>query len=342
MTTLVLAPNWLGDAVMALPSIADIRRHPDTDRLVVAARPGVAGLLTLVPGIDASVTLDCAGIASIGRFAADARTLRETGADVAILLPNAIHAALLTARAGIPRRAGYSRDLRRLLLTQAVAPPPRPVHQIDEYRHLVRALGYANGPREPYIEASATVEQEGRRLLAAAGWNPEHRLIGFGPGAAYGGAKRWPADRYAAVIASLIGSPRAACVLLGSDADRPAACAIEAELGRIGVRAASAPVIDLTGQTSLAQLAGVLVCCASFVSNDSGAMHLAAALGVPVVAVFGPTDDRGTAPVGRSKTTMLTAPAWCRPCMLRECPLDHRCMTGIGADRVLNAIGQDL
>jgi len=340
MTVLVFSPNWLGDAVMALPAVADIRRHEATGRLIVAARPGVAGLWQIAPGVDEVVVVPRArGAARWRMLGENAETLRRAGADAAILLPNSLQTALTARRAAIRERWGFRRGLRGWLLTRAIARPRGLVHQTDYYRHLVAALGIANGSRVPALTVPAALVEGARGMLAAAGWTPGTRLLGIAPGAAYGGAKRWPPARFAAVAAQLAGAHGLQPVLVGSEADRAATCAIEAELGKID-RADSRPrAITLAGRTDIPHLAGVLALCVAFVSNDSGAMHLAAAVGTPVVALFGPTDERVTAPVA-ARARVLTAGAWCRPCLLRECPLDHRCMNGIDAGTVAAAAGE--
>jgi heptosyltransferase-2 len=340
MTVLVFAPNWLGDAVMALPAVADLRRYAGAGSLVVAARPSVAGLFHVVPGVNDVVAVTGArGRARWGALGASVRTVEQVHADVAVLLPNSFHTALVARRAGIPERWGYRRNLRGWLLSRAVPRPRAAVHQVDDYRHLVAALGIENGPRMPRLEAPRDAVEAARRMVAESGWTPGTPLVGIAPGAAYGGAKRWLPDRFARVIAGLARSRGAAAVLVGSEADGPAAWAIERELDKIVEADARPATINLVGRTDLPRFMGVLALCAVFVSNDSGAMHLAAALGVPVVALFGPTDDRATAPVA-ARATVLTSPAWCRPCLLRECPLDHRCMTGIEADAVIRAAGE--
>jgi heptosyltransferase-2 len=340
MTVLVFSPNWLGDAVMALPAVADIRRQSTTRRLIVAARPSVAGLWTIVPGVDDVVVIErAAGSARWRMIGQNAGALRRTGPDAAVLLPNSLQTALSARRAGIPERWGYRRNLRGWLLTRAVPRPRGVVHQADYYRRLVAALGFPNGPRVPTLDVPAAVVAGAREVLSAAGWTPGTRLLGIAPGAAYGGAKRWPPDRFAAVAAELARTHGLAPVLVGSDADRAAACAIDTELGKIERTGDRPPAINLAGRTDIPRLAGVLALCAAFVSNDSGAMHLAAAVGTPVVALFGPTDERVTAPVA-GRVRVLTASAWCRPCLLRECPLDHRCMNGIDADAAVRAVGE--
>jgi heptosyltransferase-2 len=342
MTVLVFSPNWLGDAVMALPTVADLRRHASAGRLVVAARPSVAELWRVVPGVDEVVTVAGArGAARWGALEANVRTVRQVHADVAVLLPNSLQTALVARRAGIPERWGYRRNLRRWLLSRAVPHPRAAVHQADDYRHLVAALGIENGPRTPSLEAPKDAVDAARAILTEHGWTPGVRLLGLAPGAAYGGAKQWLPDRFASVASGLGRSHGAVSVFVGSEADGPAAWAIEAELDKIGRAGGRPATINLVGRTDLRQLIGVLALCAAFVSNDSGAMHLAAALAVPVVALFGPTDDRVTSPIA-DRARVLTSAAWCRPCLLRECPLDHRCMTGIDADTVIRAAGEIL
>jgi heptosyltransferase-2 len=158
-------------------------------------------------------------------------------------------------------------------------------------------------------------------------------MVGLAPGAAYGHAKRWPPSRVAELVGRL-SAQGATCVIVGAAGDRDAAREIESSLP------AGARVVNLTGRTDLRQLAGVLAACHAFVSNDSGAMHLAAAVGVPVTAIFGPTDERVTAPVGDHD--VLIHQVFCRPCMLRDCPIDHRCMKGISVDAVYGAVTRRL
>ncbi len=349
MSTVVIAPNWLGDAVMALPAIADLGRGRADSPLTVAARPSVAGLFELVSGIDRVIRLSSASDGSRWRrLRDDAERLRRLGARRAILFPNSIRAALAVWRAGIPERCGFRRELRGVFLTQAVARPRTRVHQVDYYRHLVSALGAEAGPREPGLDVAAAVRAEGAALLERAGWNGRSRLVGVAPGAAFGGAKRWPEARFAQALAQLTADADLTGVLLGSQADSPAACAVALEAGKIVGPGGSRHLIDLTGRTDLRQLTGVVANCSAFLSNDSGAMHLAAALAVPVVAIFGPTDERVTAPLGRQVEGMsrpvrvLVGEAWCRPCGLRECPIDHRCMTRVGVGAIVAAMKEVL
>jgi heptosyltransferase-2 len=318
---LTFAPNWLGDAVMALPALAEVRRALPATTVDVAARPSVAPLFTMVPGVNR--------VLSIGRGRSGVEPLREGRYDAALLFPNSFSAARLAWSVGIPERWGYRSDFRSLLLTKGVSAPSR-VHQSEYYRHLVRALGFGGDTFiEPRLELSAEQHAAGATLLTGDGWDGRTPLVAVAPGAAFGGAKRWPAASFGALIDGLAQDGIRA-VLIGTASDGAAA-------QQVLPAARTTSPLNLVGRTDLPTLAGVLVHCRALVTNDSGAMHLAAALGVSVTAMFGPTRERETHPLGSVGHTVLTNQVWCRPCMLRECPLTHRCMTGITVDAVLAA-----
>jgi heptosyltransferase-2 len=182
----------------------------------------------------------------------------------------------------------------------------------------------------PQLDVSEATRSRAARLLEQHGLSPETALVGFAPGAAYGHAKRWPPDRVAGVIERLARERGVRSVLLGAGGDREAGRAIESTLP------SDVGVVNLIGRTDLRLLMGVIRACRAFVSNDSGAMHLAAALGVPVTAIFGPTNERATAPIGDHD--VILKQVFCRPCMLRECPIDHRCMKRISDEDVYGAL----
>jgi heptosyltransferase-2 len=340
---LIVAPNWLGDAVMALPAIDDIRRRMPDWAIVVAARRSVAPLFTLVAGVNEVVAQDGHGRIPTTR----AETNGGPPFDAALLLPNSFRSALAVARAGVPERWGYRANWRRLLLTRAVTRPAGRLHQVDYYQHLVRGLGVPTGAGRPRVDVPPALGESGACLLRGAGWDGRSPLVAIAPGAAFGPAKRWPAASFAELAVGL-GADSIATVLVGAAAD----ASIAAEVTR-GV-SGRVPLFDLVGKTDIPALAGVLINCRAAVANDSGAIHLAAAVGIPVTAVFGPTDERLTAPRGAIRRpdvedaehaprleqrghTVLTNQVWCRPCMLRACPIDHACMRGIGVGRVLDA-----
>jgi heptosyltransferase-2 len=323
----IVTPNWLGDAVMAFPAIGAVRSHHPHATLIVAARPSTAALFRMVSGVDEVVSLGAGAV----------RALAEARADVAILLPNSFRSAWVARRAGIPERWGYAADLRRVLLTRAVPRPRGRRHQVEYYNCMMDGLGM------PAVAGSArlVVPDEARDraagLLARAGAAGDATLVGMAPGAAYGRAKQWPPERFGRLADLLHERHGVVSVLVGSRADRAA----------VREMCAGPHVVDLVGATDLAALAGVMTRCRAFVSNDSGAMHLAAAAGVPVTALFGATDERATAPAfepapGAAPHEILTCDAWCRPCLLRECPIDHRCMTGIDPARACDAVERQL
>jgi heptosyltransferase-2 len=337
LAILILAPNWLGDAVMSLPAVADIRRRFGTARIAVAARGGVAELFRLVQGVDDIVRLEWNGRWwRRPAFTADVARLAAIGADAAILFPNSFATAWLVKRAGIPDRWGYATDMRARLLTRAPRRPGRSVHQGAYYQHLTSAVGIPAGPLEPTLAVPAEALAAAHSLLVARGWTGSAPLVALAPGAAYGTAKRWILRHVAALVTDLVRERGAMCVLVGSRADRRTTSAI-----RVMVPAGErSRVIDLAGETTLEALAGIFAIAQACVSNDSGAMHVAAAVGTPVVALFGPTREHETAPLTPpgGRTAVLTHPVWCRPCMLRECPIDHRCMTGIAPRTVFLAV----
>ncbi len=220
------------------------------------------------------------------------------------------------------------------MLSRRVVRPRGRLHQAAYYQHLVRGLDLPATEAPPSVRARAETVARAITLLRDNGVREGRVLVGMAPGAAYGHAKRWPPTRVADVIARLTRERGAACVLVGAPGDRDAGREIESALP------ADIRAIDLIGRTDLRLLVGVLSQCAAFVSNDSGAMHLAAAAGVPVTAIFGPTDERVTAPIGDHD--VLVHQVFCRPCMLRDCPIDHRCMKGITADAVAASVARRL
>jgi heptosyltransferase-2 len=312
----IVAPNWLGDAVMALPAVADVRRATVGGMLAIAARPAVAELFRMAAAADEVVDASHDAIAN-GHF------------DAALLLTNSFKSAWTVQRAGIRERWGYRADARRFLLTRSVSRPAG-VHQVAFYQHLVGALGFPNGAATPHLTVNESTRGAGAKVLTDAGWDGIAPLVAFAPGAANGRAKRWPADLFARAITA-IARERATPVLIGTASDQRDVTEMRAALDP-DVR-----VLDLVGRTTLPELAGVLVHCRGLVTNDSGGMHLGAALGVPVTAMFGPSNERETHPTGPGRSTVLTNPVWCRPCMLRECPIDHRCMRGISVDAVVSS-----
>ena len=311
---LVRAPNWVGDVVLSLPALRDVRRAFPAARLEVLARPWVGGLYAAVSEVDAVVE-------SRGTLA-DADAIRGRH-DLGLLLPNSFASAFTLWRAGVPQRWGYATDARGPLLTRScrVSASVGGQSQVYYYRAMLEGLGLqVSGPPDASLACPEAWAERGRALLGGPGpW------IGINPGAAYGTAKRWPPERFAAAAELVARRSGARVAIVGSAAERPLAEQIAAQLG------ASARV--LCGETTLADLVGVLRELRLLLTNDSGPMHLAAALGTPLVAVFGSTDWTETAPFSE-RARIVREQTECAPCRLRECPIDHRCMARVAVDRV--------
>jgi heptosyltransferase-2 len=266
-----------------------------------------------------------------GRWAL-ARRLRREAFDLAVLFPNSFEAALVPWLAGIPRRLGYPTDGRRLLLTHPVkaAARARERHQVFRYLELARALG-ADGEALPHLAVSAEAMRAADDLLAQEGVGANATWIAVNPGSVYGSAKRWPPERFAAAADALAVRRGVRVLLFGSTRE---AAVLEAV-----ARAMREPAIVLGGRTDIALLPGLLRRARLLLTNDTGAMHVAAALGTPVLAIFGPTDVDATGPLG-PRCRYVRAPVPCSPCLLRECPIDHRCMTGLAVERVVQAAAE--
>jgi heptosyltransferase II len=324
---LIRATNWIGDAVMSLPALRAVRnRYPDA-RITVLAKPWVAALYEGELSIDRVIPLEAASGARDWKAKWDlARRLRDERFDLAVVLPNSFESAAVVWLAGVRRRVGYARDGRSWLLTDAIALPAKgeiPRHERFYYLEMLRRAGLIEAlPDVPEIRLDGIAEarRRGAELFAKAG--VKLPVIGVSPGAAYGAAKRWLPERFGEAAAHLAGS----VAVFGSAAER----AICEEVARAsGGR-------NFAGETSLREFIDMTAACHLFLTNDSGAMHIASALGVPSVTVFGPTDESATGPLGAA-ARLVREPVECAPCLLRECPIDHRCMTRVTAQRVIVA-----
>jgi heptosyltransferase-2 len=327
---LIRATNWIGDAVMSLPALRAVRvRFPEA-RISVLARPWVLDLYSREHFADQIVPYTCRNLSD--KFSL-ARTLRSQRFDCAILFQNALEAAALAFAAGIPERIGYARDHRSLLLTRAIAvPKPRevPRHERFYYLELLRRAGLIDtlpSADEPIrLEGAAEARQEGALLLAEAGLACP--VIGMSPGAAFGGAKQWLPERFAEAAVEVADAGGRAVAIFGSPAEHDLCEQVREQVAGRGIRSH-----NFAGETSLARFISMAAACDVFLTNDSGPMHIASALGVPTVAVFGATDHTATGPTG-PLARVIRNPVECSPCKLRECPIDHRCMTGVTVDQV--------
>lgn len=324
---LVRAPNWIGDAVMAIPTLSALRARFPESRITLLAKPPVAALFEHHPVIDRLLVYESpgrhAGMIGLWRLV---RSIREGGFDLAFLLQNAFEAALISAAAGIPERAGYAADGRRFLLTKSLDKKTAPSHQREAYLHLMRLFGpEGRFEKSPYLVITEKEKQAASDLLFEAGiarWDP---VIGINPGAAYGSSKRWDPVRFAAVADRLQERSPGKVVIFGGPAEVPIAEEVRRNMKH--------PAVVVAGKTSVRMMMALIARCRLFVTNDSGPMHIASALGVPVVAVFGPTNPQATSPAG-ADDRIVRNKVDCAPCTHRECPIDHRCMTGVSVEAV--------
>jgi len=319
---LVRASNWVGDAVMCVPALQALRERFPQAYIAILARPWVADLYAREPFCDELIPYNLPrGTKGLYKKWLFARRLSKYAFDCAILLPNAFEAAALARIAGIPARIGYSREGRGWLLTHPIPIPNRgetPPHQRFYYLELLK-------------RATLIREYSDNDPIRLSGWANipvQEGKIGVSPGAAYGGAKRWIPERFAAAAVSIARERQGSVAVFGSKDEFPIC-----EIVRRNVELAGVQCKNFAGATTLAEFIMLAASCEVFVTNDSGPMHIASALGVPTVAVFGATDEFATGPTGEH-SRVVRVPVECSPCLRRECPIDHRCMTAVSADAV--------
>jgi heptosyltransferase-2 len=334
---LVRGPNWLGDAVMCEPALRGLRRLFPDAQIALLVKPAVADLFAGHPALTRVLTYDTRGrhAGLSGKWALSGQ-LRRQGFDLAVLFQNAFEAAFLTFLAGVPRRYGYATDGRSLLLSDPVAVPDRRtlVHQVRYYWDLLRPLGLTGDPPTPELVVFPEEEQAMAGRFAQGGLTATDVVVGINPGSTYGEAKRWLPERFAEVTERL-------CRTICESREQQVSVVIfgakgEERLGHeIAARLPSRSLV-LSGATTIRELMAAVKRCAMLLTNDTGPMHIASAFQVPVVAIFGPTDWRTTSPFG-SAHAIVRQPVDCAPCLLRECPIDHRCMTRVSVDQVYEA-----
>ena len=320
---LIVSANWVGDTVMALPVLDTLAAAGR--RLTVLASSHLHPLLVLSPSVHALLETGRSNGETIQR-------LRAGGFEEAVLLPNSFRSAWLVYRARIPNRWGYRGDGRSLLLRPAVHRPAVQAHQRLDYDRLLKRMGTSPVRTDPEISVSEAATDTGHAALRRAdvAIDDTSPLIGLFAGAEFGPSKRWRLDHFAET-ARILESPdfSARTIVLAGPGELSLANALSSKVGK------NLPVVG--PDLDLAALAAVLARLDVLITNDSGPMHLAAAVGTPCVAVFGPTDPQRTAPVGSSHHVLFTG-RWCAPCFRRRCPLlHHRCMKEIGVGHVIEA-----
>ena len=323
---LIRGPNWIGDAVLAIPAMKAVRaRYPDAE-ITLLVRPWVAGLFSSAAFIDK--VWSEGKPTTLRNWMRVTRNMRDRKFDLALLFPNSFESALMTFMGRVKQRVGYATDGRSWMLTSAVATSAESQHQVQYYLDLAKTLSASADCPSIDIQATESERASARQLLEEAGIARTARFLVVNPGAAYGSAKRWDQERFADVADHLAHELALKVAIIGSDAERPIANRIRNRM--------TAETAVLNGKTSLQALIGVLAESSLMITNDSGPMHIAAALGIPTVAIFGSTDEKITGPYG-PHTRVVKHPVECSPCLLRECPIDHRCMNVVTVDEVCRA-----
>jgi lipopolysaccharide heptosyltransferase II len=354
---LVRGTNWLGDAVMTTPALLRLREKFPEAQITLLTPEKLRELWTNHPAINETISF-----ASGENVFAVAKKLRAGKFDLALVLPNSPRSALEVFLAGIPRRTGYARPWRNFFLTQAVAPRadavkmrkrsvgeikkliaenpesriqnpeiPKSAHQIFEYLNLAVALGANPEPLATQLFITPEEIESARKKFGLD--KISNPIFGLNPGAEYGPAKRWPVERFIATAKEIQQKTNCIWILFGGKGDLAIANQIESEIQNSKLKTQ-----NLCGKTSLRELMSLLKLCRVLLTNDTGPMHVAAALKIPIVAIFGSTSPELTGPVFSSGSKILKSDAPCSPCFLRECPIDFRCMNGIGVERVVEAV----
>jgi len=342
---LVVAPNWLGDAVLAMPAIARVRGLFPDSRITVLGLPHICELFKESPYADQRLIYSDTLLSTI-------RNIKKEKFDLTILLPNSIRTALMVYLARIPLRCGYNRDGRGVMLNMGIKVDARTkeLSQTEYYINIVNSVIQKisgndkkiplNPPLEKggeggfeWLHISLEETQHANKILKNYNIPSGSLIIGINPGAAYGSAKRWYPERFARVSSALVTRYKATVIIFGSQQELGIATEIE-DLSEV-------PVINMAGKTNIRELMALIKQCTVFITNDSGPMHIAAALNIPVVAIFGSTDPEKTGPMGDGNI-IIRKGADCSPCFKRKCPTDLKCMDLITVEDVIAGVDRIL
>ena len=334
---LIRSTNWIGDAVMTTPAVRAIRKNfPDTE-ISILAKPWVAPVFESSPYIDNILIYDDAGKHKglLGKLRL-ARELKEYRFDAVILLQNAIEAAIIAFFAGIPCRIGYNTDARGLLLTHSVpcTPQIKKIHQTGYYLGILQGVGLKTDGLNLDLVVAEKYQERAFEILNQYGISRNDRLVGINPSATFGSAKQWFPQRYADLADRIKEVFRAKIIIFGGPGDR--------ELGREISQMMQHQSIDLCGKTDLQEAIALINMCNLFITNDSGLMHVATALDVPLIAIFGSTNPITTGPKGLN-SRIVRVPVECSPCLKPECPKGHlKCMNQIDVDMLFDVVKEIL
>ena len=325
MKRLVVAPNWVGDCVMAIPVVRALKASDPAGRLTVIARASAAPVWRMTGLAEVIVAARGRGGGALLRDVGRARRAR---CDEIWVLPNSFRSALLARLAGAPRRLGYATDRRRFLLTDSPPKPDETRHQLRDYDRLLEAAGVAPDPDPPRLIVSPEAARKAADYLESYRMGEGARPIFLSPGAAFGDTKRWPAERFALLADELMDEGNKVALTIGPD---------EIELGRLIARRARHRIPVMGADLDTGELAALLAAGRLHVGNDSGPAHVAAAVGIPGVVFFGPTDPGRTAPQG-APVRVLDRYVFCSPCYLKTCPYRHECLEEITVEAALSAV----
>lgn len=327
---IVRMPNWLGDLVMATPVLTDLRNHWPKAKITAMCQGAVGDVLQEDPHLDEILKFKRpSGWIHRAEHGDIIQPLRQGRYDLGILLTNSFSSAWWFWRGHVKNRIGYATHLRSCLLDDAI---PFPVekdsqHLVKTYKMLLEPLGIPVSLTSPKLYVTEQEKLKVREWLDKVEIKPDDILVGINPGAAYGSAKCWLPDRFKKVTQQLLGNPHIKILFFGDKSGAPLVNDICAGLP-------AERVINLAGKTTLRELVAFIQACHIFLTNDSGPMHIASALGVPLLALFGSTSDVTTGPYEGGMVIHKHVP--CSPCYRRVCPIDFRCMKGIGVEEVYN------
>jgi heptosyltransferase-2 len=333
---LVKGTTWVGDTIISFPAVHALRHHFPKGRISVLTKSRLAELWKANPDIDEVIPYDMpSGAGRIFGELQIARLIKKKAIDLAVIFPRSFSSALMVFLGGVPQRIGYKAEGRGLLLTERIDCTPELLsrHRMYYYLHLIDQLGSYPSPPLPSLSLNGTQAKWADTFLSQSGLKGKV-LVGFNPGATYGEAKCWPPERFAELGRRLIKDHEASVLIFGSS--RPQ----ERELNATIAKGVGEDCLNLSGKTSLLQLAALLRRCGLLVTNDTGTMHVAAAVGTRVVAIFGPTDPRTTSPLGKGHV-IIRREVSCSPCLRRVCPYKHHsCMALIGTNEIFEIISK--
>ena len=330
----MIGANWVGDTILSLPTIRGLRRLFSGAHIGLLTRAHLGDMLRDVADIDELVPYQPR--MGFYRWADELGTvlsLRRRGFDVALILPRSFRSALIASLAGIPVRVGYRDEGRGFLLTHGVDRTDAllRVHRTKYYLHLLESMGGIPDGDLPVIEMTPELRRWAHGFLRSCGMEDSRPLVGFNPGATYGSAKCWDPHRFSALGSRLCRGYGAGILIFGSQRER--------ELGAVIAQGIVGKAVNVAGSTTLSQLAALMENCDAVVTNDTGPMHISAAVRTPVVAIFGSTDPVTTGPCGNGHI-IVRKEVSCSPCLKRVCPTDHRCMDLISTDDVQEALAK--